>query len=1147
MKLSAITDRYRKRTIARDLIIWLTLAIISVIIVQGLLYYIYSSFAYQAKLEIRAEHATDEFANVIALPLWNLDKHMIQQISEAYLNSEYIAGIRVAGKNRKKMLFEYSSQGRGKLIHKSKKILKNDIEIGRVKLSFSRDGVIHMQKMMIQTILLISFSVITIIILGIHFIMKPLLNRPLEHFIKGIRNIAAGNYEHCLSPVPQTDINEIVSEVNIMAEHIASRTEQLKNEMEERTKAEALLAEVQALLAAAIEQSTAGIIIVDAPDMNIHIANPAALRLRGILRTSFNKIKLEEYARYWQTFFPDGTQCQLDSLPLSRAVLHGESSRNVELVVRHHSTGDDHWISTNATPIRNTEGDIIAGIVVFNDITEKKETEKALMQYRDELEERVIERTLALRKANDDLRNSKDLAEAATLAKSEFLANMSHEIRTPLNGVIAAADLAMIKEHSSDLDRYLRIIHLSGNNLLEIINDILDFSRIEAGKLELEIRPFNLDTVISNVAEIFGKKAAEKDIELLVDVDLNAPKALIGDPLRLGQVLTNLVANAMKFTDKGLIHIGVRHKRNILRKTELEFFVRDTGIGIAPDRLGTLFEAFTQADASTTREYGGTGLGLSICKQLVALSGGNIWAESELGKGSTFSFSVIFERQSDQRETAFVLPDDLRNAPVLLVDDCRENRLVMKAILESFGHHIETAKSGDDAISMLKQRQKTGNPFRLLLLDWLMPGLNGIETSKKIRQELELSIPIIMMTAFGREEERQDAEKARVNAFLTKPVSRSLLFNTILEMFGKDNFIRETPDSFQIATKASIARKQLRGGRILVVEDNLTNQEIMQAILKSAEISVRLANNGMEALEILDKETFDGILMDVQMPVMDGYEATEKIRNSKSEIRNMPIIAMTAHAMTGDREKCLDAGMNGYVAKPIRQEKLFHTLGKLIKPQTLVNTDVKKRVVRETASAKEELPDILPGIDIGEAVRRLCIDKKEFRTILTGFFTRNSDTMEKIQDAITENNWQQVSLLAHSLKGAAGNIGANELREAAHSLEKIISGDNRQNMAEHLKNKFGQVMESLGSLMQTVPVPAEASEPWCDLREIAPTIQNLIHALDTADPVKITGQMENLKKCLRSPDMDELEKQIEDYEYDAAGDTLNKIASMLND
>ncbi len=808
------------------------------------------------------------------------------------------------------------------------------------------------------------------------------------------------------------------------------------------------------------------------------------------------------------------------------------------------------WVSIRARVIRDEAGEIkyIEGFV--RDISKRKKAEHALQRAYHDLEKRVEERTAELRRANETLRQTKEAAEAATRAKSEFLANMSHEIRTPMNGVIGAAELALDEEMPPKTRHYMKIIHSSAYSLLSIINDILDFSKIEAGKLELEIRPFQLDEVLDSVTDVFINKVTEKGIELLVDIDGQTPLALIGDPFRLQQIIKNLIDNAIKFTPQGgVVLLGVKPISMTVEKAVLAFAVKDTGQGIVPEYRRRLFQPFTQADTSTTRKYGGTGLGLTICKQLVEMMDGDINVESELGSGSTFTFTVRLGRQPIDQEHPLVAPAAIRGLRALVVDNCEENLTIIQKMLDSFGFSVETAFSGQEAIKRLKSPTMPEKPIKLLMLDWLMPGLDGIETTRRIRRDLHLDIPIILMTAFGREMERRDAEKVGLNGLLIKPIYPSALFNAILDAFGEEALLIGERKG-NVATKASIYKKRLRGARILVAEDNPTNQQIALAILEDAGIIVEIANNGKEALDVLRNRSFDAVLMDIQMPEMDGYDATQRIRED-SNLADLPIIAMTAHAMKGDEEKCLRAGMDGYVSKPINRDMLFHSLWKVIGPirerHSVENGEAASLTKSETPGGEKGiLPDRLPGIHIRETLVNLNIDPAIFKRILQGFYRNNRETITRIKTAFDQAQWDKLRKMAHSLKGSAANIGAETLHLAAKTLENACVDETQCPPAaaviDNLENAMNEILESLG----TVLTPMEGGEgaeamPAMDPAQALPAIHRLTEVLELADPEKIHLAMLLVRPYLGNAILQPLEDHITDYEYDEALNLLKEI------
>ncbi|MCD4841774.1 MAG: response regulator [Methanosarcinales archaeon] len=795
-----------------------------------------------------------------------------------------------------------------------------------------------------------------------------------------------------------------------------------------------------------------------------------------------------------------------------------------ELVMKS-KTGELTVVSYNAIVYMDEKGQARGVFAAARDISESKLVEKELIK-------------------------AKEAAEAATIAKSEFLANMSHEIRTPMNGVIAAAELALSEKMPPRAERYLEIIQSSAYSLLGIINDILDFSKIEADKLEIETRPFLLDEVIDRITDVFMSEVAGKRIELLVDIDLEAPNALIGDPLRLQQILKNLVSNAVKFTDVGgIILVRVTESEKSADRTTLTFSVKDTGIGIAPKYLSRLFKPFSQVDTSSTREYEGTGLGLSICKRLVEIMGGKIWVESELGKGSTFSFTVCFNRQSANEKQKLVPPPDIQHLNVLVVDDCADSRLIMQKMLESFGLRVKLVSSGEESLKALEENKTREEPFELVVIDWLMPGLGGIETSKRIRKDLKLTIPIILMTAFGKENEMLDAEKAGINAFLTKPIHQSTLFNAIMDTFGKKALKIEEKEN-HITTRASIYKNFLKGIRILVVEDNLTNQEIALAILEGAGIVVEIANNGKKAVEAVQKSCFDAVLMDIQMPEMDGYEATRMIRKD-SKFESLPIIAMTAHAMKGDEEKCLEAGMDGYISKPISQDRLFHTIWKLVERQKKAPCPSEPEAIDVRVAETRDLPEGLPGINIQEALSVLNIDKDVFKHILIGFLKNNKESANKLRNAFDKKDWESLVQLVHSLKGSAGNIGADKLYKAAQELETVSrEGAPISALLDRMETALNQVLDSLQLLADTSKIetllPGKERDAALSVDPILviPVLKQLSDALNLAEPEEIKKHMEVIKKYLDISILRNLEDQVNDYEYDNA---LEKIKEIIGE
>ena len=555
------------------------------------------------------------------------------------------------------------------------------------------------------------------------------------------------------------------------------------------------------------------------------------------------------------------------------------------------------WVSDEQHLTRDTEGRPLEVVGSWSDIDVRKAAEQAIQAAQAELE-----------KANE--------------AKSAFLANMSHEIRTPMNAVLGLSHLALKTDPSPRQRDYLVKIRSSGQHLLGIINEILDFSKIEAGKLTVENIEFDLDKVLENVSNLISEKASDKGLELIFDIEPAVVSTrLRGDPLRLGQILINFCNNAVKFTEKGEVVIRAHVLEAVEEGQVVKFSVSDTGIGMTEAQIERLFQAFEQADTSTTRKYGGTGLGLAISKRLAELMGGDVGVTSELGKGSTFWFTARLGKGALAPRPS-LLRSDLSGRRVLIVDDNSPARAVLSNMLTNMTFLADEAASGEEGIEMVRQATTRGEPYEIVFVDWQMPRLDGIETSKRILALPDLAIPphIVMVTAYGREDVLKQAEENGLDNVLVKPVTSSTLFDTIVAVLRAD---QETTGHVQVAPSFEIART--RGTRVLLVEDNEINQEVAIGLLEDAAIQVDLAENGEIAVRMSQQNDYDVVLMDMQMPVMDGIEATREIR-SDPRLRNLPIIAMTANAMAADREKCLEAGMNDHIGKPIDPDQLFSVL-----------------------------------------------------------------------------------------------------------------------------------------------------------------------------------------------------------------------------
>ena len=769
------------------------------------------------------------------------------------------------------------------------------------------------------------------------------------------------------------------------------------------------------------------------------------------------------------------------------------------------------YIQCDAKPEKDIDGNLVQAVGVCRDVTDQKINELQIKQLNTDLEQKVISRT-------NELNNALALAKQASVAKSDFLSNMSHEIRTPMNAILGMCYLLEKQTMSSIARSMTKKIHTAGKSLLGIINDILDFSKIEANKLEIENIPFFLNEVLENTASIMSAAVGNKKIELIIDPPPRGCNTLTGDPLRLGQIFINLTSNAIKFTETGEVHLRIEqiHKDENSDQVQLRFSVKDTGTGISPEKLNNIFQAFSQADTSTTRNFGGTGLGLSISRHLVALMGGELQVESKLGEGSCFYFTLTMSTSDLKHVTppdiAKLLPK-MKNQRVLIVDDQPSALEVMQEIVKSLDWQSITAKSGEEALETFRQHQSK-EPFDLLMIDWQMPGMDGLQALKRMFEEQQGEKPsVIMITAHDREKLYDQKGFYLVDTVLSKPVTGSALFNAAIE--SRNRQIHQENKAIDNHNE------RLVNARILVVDDSDINRDVAERILTDEGAIVELAVDGQDAVNIISStaQRFDAVLMDVQMPVMDGYTATGVIRNQLG-LKDLPVIALTAGAMKGQRDNAIAAGMTDFIPKPFDVDELVNTLLTLIKlkPGEKPVFTIVKNTEKDIKTKDFEI-DFEKGLKIWKSEEVFSNYLNKFKTDYNNFFeTLNTDKKENIARL-------------HKLRGASGSLGIAALSQHAGQMEDKLSKD--QSLNE----------EELNTLQKALISTFEQIDDFINLHQIADSADNNVDN----SPEKATPVLNKLIMLLEQDDLDEAELCLTELEKLISHDLYDPVKSAIDD
>ena len=1010
------------------------------------------------ELEGRAVRIADLFSRSVAYPLWNVDRAAIDgQLAALAPNPEVAQfSITAVGYGTVSEVTKVQPSSlvdpivRVQPIEYTPPGAAGPLKIGEARVVMTRAVVEQAIATAQRTTLALVVGIVAVLYAATFVLLRRMVSAPIHRLETTVDRIADGDLDARCAVESGDELGRLATRVNAMADRLRDSARRLSDS--------------EGTYRGIFENALEGIFRLDRSG-GLHDANPALARLMGYATP----------AELMAAVNGDGPACLFT--PEQVAALFAALARDGEIAGMDlqltRADGRPIWVQLNARQqgeAHPDDGGAASFDGLITDITARKQALDELRSHRDHLEEAVRERTAQLAEATQR-------AEVANRAKSEFLANMSHEIRTPMNAILGMSYLALASDLSPQQHNYVQKVHRSAESLLGIINDILDFSKIEAGKLDMEIIPFDLGNVMDDIANLVGMNAEDKGLELLFIEPPQLPKALVGDPSRLRQVLLNLGNNAAKFTERGEVIVAIDVLDRNDASVQLRFEVRDTGIGMSAEEQQSLFQPFSQADASTSRRYGGTGLGLVISRHLVHMMGGEIAVESAPGRGSRFHFSLRFGLQREGAQAPSSGHEALPGMRVLIVDDNPSAREVLADMGAAIGLRPDRAADGLDALRMIARADAGDEPYQLVLLDWKMPGIDGVECARLLGQREPRRHPtptVLMLTAFSRDEvvQRLDEKKLSVAALLTKPVTPSTLFDACSTALGL------APRRHTRAVRREEAvhgyRASLAGARILLVEDNAFNRELALDALSRAGIVVSVAHDGQQALDALERQSFDAVLMDCQMPVLDGYAATRALR-SRPQLQGLPVIAMTANAMVGDREKVLAAGMNDHIAKPIKFDDMFATLARWVhaagavpsKSAEPVNAHASTHASTHTSAHPDADPfAALSGIDTRAGLAGMMGDNSLYRRLLCVFRDGQIDFEARFRAARAAGDAEEATRMAHDLKSMAAALGVYAVRDEAAALEEACrrQAEDIDTLGQNVARLLGPVLKELQAL-----------------------------------------------------------------------------------